>query len=312
MRRLILASIPVVVLSACGGGSGPIPLSQLADEVASAECAAEARCNEISDQAACRQAFPVDISQLEADVATGKVIYDANAAGACLHALAALSCSRSALLGGVDGDACDRTFTGTLSAGSPCFSSSECVSGSCEIGICDPSVTCCAGQCAAQDVVAGIGQPCGTGTTTCQDGAYCQFTGGTAVCTAKAAAGQPCQGFGECASGLWCRTQTLGVGTGTCARLPATGQPCDEQNLPCDSIGDGCGPGGVCVPRVGAGGPCAGDGNCRSDTTCDLVTGKCKARGGVGTACTDEETCLTWLVCTNGACAARAPEPVCP
>jgi hypothetical protein len=309
MRRLILSLLPWVVVSACGGGNDPIPLDTLGARVVAAECAAEARCNQISSQALCRQTFPLDIGQITADVAAGKVIYDGAAAGACLDALGAISCNRSERLAS-SVDACDRVFVGTLATGAACFSGTECVSGRCDIAVCDPAVTCCAGQCAPKDVVQAIGQDCTAIATTCQEGAFCKFSGGTGVCTAKVAAGQTCDGFEQCASGLWCHMGATGT-TGTCVRLPARGQPCDEQTLPCDSIADTCGPAGVCVALVGDGADCVVDTDCRSDARC-LGTGKCGPKGTVADPCTDEADCLTWLECTNGACAARAPRAVCP
>ena len=108
MRRLLALAISWCWLSACNGGSDPIPLADLPAQLVAVDCAAQVRCNLFPSVEVCRQALTVRLEQVKADVASGKVKYDPSAAGDCLGAIAGLSCNLSD--GNVELPACQRTY----------------------------------------------------------------------------------------------------------------------------------------------------------------------------------------------------------
>jgi hypothetical protein len=315
MKKLLLLTL-VVFPAACGGGSGggTIALSDLGPRVMTALCTFEVRCGLFPDQATCVAASPSNLGQLMADVQSGKTLYDGTAASDCLDYLAGLSCAVSST-SDLSSKRCDDAFKGTAAAGASCFTAEECASASCDIVQCTTGLACCAGTCGA--VVAAIpkGGACDlvVGGTSCVDGSSCQSdaTGANTTCQPLLAAGAPCVNFGDCVAGTEC--QQDGLGGGSCARFPATGEPCDPNGLPCSNVTDACdATTGTCVRRAAVGAACQSEDACVLYAACDPTALTCVARKGIGGACAVESDCLNGLACANGACAVQAAAAVCP
>jgi hypothetical protein len=318
-----LASLSAAAwLFSCGGGSsspasgGDIPLAELGPRVTTALCMYDVRCGVMPDQATCEAAEPADTARLVADVQAGRIVYDGAKAAQCLSAEASAIC-------GFSDDAafaaepCGEIFTGTIAAGGACAYDNECVSQTCTTaGNCIPGVTCCVGSCQPGVGQLASGAACQplSGASPCPQGSSCQAdASGGATCRPLVAAGQPCANFGDCVAGAQC--DKTGTAPGTCVAFPTEGQPCDPAGPPCSPASEFCdGATSKCAPRLGVGAACPAGQGCALYTTCDLTTMKCVAKGARGAACagTASSDCLGGLECLNGACAPRAPEPVCP
>jgi hypothetical protein len=314
MRRLLMASLPLFLVSACGGGGGSIPLDDLTNRVIASSCAAQVRCKETPSLQACADSLNTRVDQLKADVAAGKTRYDGAAAADCLNAVASIGCTLSAALAAAEPESCIKTFQGTILDGQPCFEGEECVSQTCEKMACDVSVQCCAGKCAQTSVPVAPGGDCST-VGTCPSDQFClrNQLNGAGTCTKRAALGEQCASVDDCVRGLWCHVTTPGPGVGgTCAKLPAVGEACDAQNFPCDSVAATCnGSSNKCVARADPGANCVLDQDCVIYASCDPATLKCLAKGSKGATCATESDCLGSLTCDTGRCVVPPADPVC-
>src|SRR5689334_15414045 len=124
-RRFVsLAPLAVAIASAssCGGGNGSAPLTfdRLKTDFVPAICKELVACGEMPDQATCIATVRFatsDLETLQADIANGKVIYDASAAGRCAGLFNMISsCNRSEIepLLQQAKAACDAVFKGTV------------------------------------------------------------------------------------------------------------------------------------------------------------------------------------------------------
>lgn len=247
-----------------------------------------------------------------------------------------------------EGLACDaRRCVVPGAAGSPCASGAGCAegwvctaAGTCglpgEVGApclesasCAPGLACRAGACVAGPAA---GASCDTmDPSACAAGDACLPSELRYVCLPRAAEGERCLLFDDCAEGLVCD----GIGRGaTCRALPATGMPCigfqcaagagcnaDEvcealptEGEPCLSGGRSrCAPGlgcepstERCAPAGTAGMPCTG-GVCEAGLACDPVEGRiCGLPGSAGAPCFANSDCEADLYCNRdgGRCAA--------
>jgi hypothetical protein len=311
-RTLSTSLVLVAALTACGGGGGPISLSDLGNEVASANCDFEVRCGFLPDTASCAtstNSSADDIAALKHAQDLGRLSYDADKAGACVDAIRNASCDLSSL-GNAIADTCGAVFVGLVADGGTCFDDKECVSTSCSQQSCTPG-TCCAGTCVAKPADVPIGGDCSTGS--CVDGAHCQFDAQTQTqtCVADIAEGGACQ-FGSCADGLYCDVPS-GMSSGTCKKFPAEGEACTNQ---CARIDDYCDATTMkCAKRHATGEACTADGNeCAGYAYCN--NGTCAVRPGAGETCdaTNGPSCLGSLDCgTNNTCQLNeTPTPSCP
>jgi hypothetical protein len=320
MERVVArGACAVAVVMACavgcdGGGasSGPIALMDLPARAVEAVCSVEAACQIYPDEASCRAAQRSNLDQIQADVAAGKIKYDAVEAGACLDSVTAILACRLSAPRTRAVAACNATFIGSVAAGGACLVNEDCVSSRCSFVNCGTAM-CCPGTCdAPQPTGVAIGAAC-TSSSQCVDGAFCPFAVNGSVCTAVKAAGASCTGSEECVSGTACLPSAAGAATRTCVVPPARGEPC-VGSLTCDDRGDFCDPATMkCAARIAPGGACDPMAiGCVLYAACDATTLKCVARGGIGAACTQALPCQSNLTCTNGACLGPLQKPVCP
>jgi hypothetical protein len=280
-------------LAACGPSS--IPIDDLGAKVKDALCSHAVRCGSFPDMATCLASTHIDEGQLVNDVKSGKITYDGQAAADCLDTLSSTSCSFSDQLFASEPQSCKDSIKGTVADGGPCFTSSDCVSGSCNtiggcMGTCDPSRT----------IITANGN-CSAPNTKCTDDSWCN--GGT--CTMRTPAGQPCMGLAECARGTLCVS-------GTCGRLPTAGETCNPGDIfGCDTPELFCNPTTMkCEAVVAVGASCA-SAQCVPYAQCD-ATMHCAEYAGAGDACMSSGDCLGDLDCdTTMHCALPADPMVC-
>jgi len=327
--RGMLSSVLLTSLAVCACGSDSVPLSNLATKVTDTSCARLSRCGAFPDEASCKASVILDYNQLEADVSSGKIKYDGDAAASCLNGLDSSktyeSCSITDSATTVSPKACAGTFKGTVATGGACVINDECVSGACDASACtNNTALCCAGTClptAAQDIP--VGGDCSAAAAQCVSSAYCKLpqNGGPPACAARLAVGAACDalnGLDQCVSGALClflQPPTSAASVGACGRLPTQGQACNA-NVPCDSYGLFCDQASsTCLPRIALGGACdpKNDG-CVLYASCNPATLKCAAAGKPGEACDANVglPCLGDLNCTGAVCVPPIPQPACP
>lgn len=329
MRSLLLLSLPFVVTSAlaCTLEPQPIPMapapppveaSAFMNAYADAICNRAAKCFPVASyldptcRAETRKFFGEDV---EAAIAAGRIVYDTDAAGACVAGLEALDClaehpSDPTLA------ACYEALTGTVQKDQPCFGTFECAEGLCYSTTGDACPTVC-------QAVAKKGEACSL-----LSGPYCDEREGLrcsqGTCVVPASKG------GACLDNFGCTSGTVCVGN-ECVPLRKTGYGCAKDSSCasgnfCAAGGD---EGGLCEERVPEGGACsqdAGDNNaafrrvqCQDGLVClgggltsagATVTGTCAKAMDEGGGCTVEPSgyqlfdtgCRDGLVCVAGVC----------
>lgn len=306
MKRL---AIVLVSFSACGGDGATIPIDELQTHAKEALCAYEVRCGLVPDTAACDETLYVK-QQLLVDVKAGKVIYDGQAAAACLDLYRALGCNISgAGLSSVgQAQSCRDTIRGTVATGGACLTDEECQSQDCDKSACTMTTECCAGACAAKIPAGG---DCSAAGPRCADDLFCRRgTGTTGICSAVIADGQPCTSTDSCVTGRRCNLVT-GTSAGTCGILPAHGQACP--GMLCDSLSDLCDPASkTCVGRIAVGGDCSAiPTGCVPYANCDAATKTCVPRKRAGEDCAQASDCLSGVACTGGVCVPPSDKPAC-
>lgn len=334
--RLAVLSLLALVAPSLGcrdDGSEPIAYDALVDAQAAAICEYFVECGYATSEALCVDTWArvsSSSADLDAAVDNGTVRYDAAAAGDCLDGVRTTPCA--AFLEGVEDEACDRVFQGTIENGNPCWIDAQCISQACEVDAC--AMACCQGTCIAEVPDAAVGEGCLDGRD-CVDGAYCDVE--TGLCTAEKAAGEACPGRYECEPSLVCIA-------GTCLAPPGEGEPCAElqcaapwacdlDSVTCQPLrgeGEACNPdaslcalglacnpsSSTCTPPGGSGSPCDGDfffgGGCAGETYCsyDLETGEgtCQPLVANGGACDYDTACQSHYCGNASTC---EPEPVC-
>ena len=169
---------------------------------------------------------------MKADIAAGIVVYDAQAAGACIDVFkSSASCKQTAVgdIGHRLDATCGKVFTGTLPAGSACFFSDECANrGICGSQTCSGS--CCAGTCVARPAPIPLGGDCSSPLQNqdCIEGTVCaaNATGGGS-CKTPLAAGARCGPYDRCVQPYQCGGIFDPVtNEGTCTAPPGQGQTC--------------------------------------------------------------------------------------
>jgi hypothetical protein len=217
----------------CGGDTAPatakpIALEDLPTHLAALTCGKLFECctkaeimvegtgsiilDPFTDEAGCRASFLKFLSQsiprLQTAVNEKRLVYDANAAGACIDMFTSLSCHE---LTTSDPPKCEY-FTPLLHDGDVCDADAECTSNFCDI---DPSSQTGQQVCVP---LAKLGQPC---TGACEDGAVCDFV--TLVCSPAKKLGEPCSLSSDCDSQL-CSNGVCVVDS-ICPPAPAAGAP---------------------------------------------------------------------------------------
>lgn len=239
-------------LGACGksGGSGPLPAEEFSGRLAVIVCDSIASCCTNAslsfDNEGCKRTLAAQVER-EQQETSPRAVYDPNAAGDCVDALAAsVQCGQ---LGPVSPPSCQEIWRGTVALGKLCESSEECAPSGLDL-------VACAGEVSPRVCTVRPRAPRGS------EGEICIFS-----CPSGAA----CEGvFGVAPDGEGSRSRSLcheddGLfcDQGTCAKLVELGDDC--------TVDSACGGEAYCDPSAGVckaqkedGAPCTGDVQCRS------------------------------------------------
>ncbi len=298
---LTLAVLAPLLAAGCGGSSksGPATFDELYGDFATTICNLEVRCGDMPDMATCLASLQLDTTDyltIKADIASGKIQYDAAKGRVCAawyERYGAAACTLtgiSAVAADTNGsDACASAITGNVPDGGACFSLNECVSRKCAQSdpACLPSVQCCAGTCVPKPASIPVGANCEASLPDqiCEGDAVCITTASstTATCIAPSKVrGTPCTTQYECATPLFCQISGATL-TGTCQPAVATGQLCSTLGgfRACENLRD----------------------------YCSQSASRCTPRGAVGAACTEEDvnSCLGYAQCIGSTCVALSP-----
>lgn len=261
---------------------------------ADAVCDWAVRCRHMPDERTCRLFLDprdYDTRRAEDAVAAGRLVYDPEAAGACLDALRDAYCLAEPFSDPV----CERMFAGAVEEGGVCTSAFECASGApCEVSSC--TVQCCTGTCGPAPAPppdppprAEVGQDCEVHDD-CVEAAYCGFD--RTCAPMPEAEGEACV-FGCARGDLYCDTDAL-----ECRRYGGPGEPCDDTR-PCDPAWAICD--GTCRVRPGPGEPCEPQvADCVAAAWCDA--GTCRTRGLPGATCDHPDQCTVTCDTSLGLC----------
>ncbi|HEY7370939.1 MAG TPA: hypothetical protein VIF57_02090 [Polyangia bacterium] len=306
-----LALCALAAGAGCGGSSShPVDLGELLNRDYAAICKYQVACSDLPDMATCRAIVQIPGYQatLEQDIASGKIKYDANRAGACIALLEGLygaGCTHSAQAPARHnlGTTCDSVLAGTVAPGGACFFSEECR----DSGFCQPDdsaclrfVQCCPGTCVAEPPPIAAGGGCSEGQSCGGDNVcYAATSGATATCTTPLAEGAACTSTTACAAPTYCDVDPA-TGVGTCRRPAATGGPCNVAvgGMSCDDLRDDCDQTtAICTRRIAAGAPCAYGQSCVGYASCDGTT--CVASAALGQTCGAATGigCIAGLLC---------------
>lgn len=217
-RRIVAALVMPLFLGGCDGGSGELPLMDLADAAAIVGCTKLYKCctdEELSNFTfnnviECRTQIGVALEQywvkpMQEAIAAGRGEYDSKNAAACMDASQALGC-----VGTNDPQEflanCPGFWTAEQTDGQPCASWVECVAG-----------TYCSEETSHCITPAAENQSCTPGQDPfCEAQLYCDGT----TCLMRKPENADCTADGECALGTECT-----AGTCTPKELSCTGRP---------------------------------------------------------------------------------------
>jgi len=274
---------------------GPLALSldELCDPLAAAACQLYVGCRAATSSAsveACHQhtaaTCEAAVNGARAQIASGALRYDPDAAHACLTRIGLLACAPLAtMLAQVDATAdCDDVFTGQLGDGAACDQASACGAGL----ACAPDAgAACPGTCRPAP---SAGEGCDPRFSPCGAGLFCEL--GTCV-PATVALGDACVTDAQCPDGAFCDDEEAPA---RCRdRLP-TGAPCGDDDacadgLCCASVDFA--DTGNCAPRLAPDAACVPfvlGAQCPDGQTCDGELERCVDRPAkAGDACADDE-----------------------
>jgi hypothetical protein len=271
-----LASISLLLLGVVGSVVGckkdedtkPVPSDQVAARYAEIRCSSIESCCQkhgvAIDGGRCRQALRADIQSNLDDMLNLHVTYDAEAAGACLDAFAAVaSCDLDADEDALEEiSACERIYHGQQAVGAACTDSDECQEGPGESAYCDQpydavTQTTGPGVCKVRKRIVlkhgTQGGPCqrSCGASSCSDvieeatdaaplpdpnpgqGIACHrsdnlYCDSNSTCQPLLALGQPCTSYDQCAGDAFCDVGGAVVGTLTCTAPRPLGGACES------------------------------------------------------------------------------------
>jgi hypothetical protein len=320
--RLTVAVVTLAAAS-CGGDRGrAVPVDDLEGDLLNAECEVLVICGSVPDRATCLASVRLNSARfatLKTDVAAGTVVYDAQAAGACVDVFKNVASCKQTEMGDIQSriDAtCGKVFIGSLPAGGGCFFDEECADG----GICGSQTCssdgCCAGTCLARPTPIPVGGDCSNPLLNqeCAAGTVCAANAaGGGTCKAPLPAGARCGPYDRCALPYHCGgTVDPVTNEGTCTAPPARGQSCDMSG-DCDDGRDYCDPNYVCTSRIALGGACSTPEACVDYATCDGTM--CVAKPGPDASCGPypPDRCPLSLSCdtTTMHCSLPPPPPAC-
>jgi hypothetical protein len=192
----------------------------------------------------------------------------------------------------------DDECTQQVATGERCYHDNNCPSGtrctranaSDELGSCEPRV--------------GISEPCAElGDDDCQPGLYCDSSGVSPVCAARAAENEACQQV-SCLEALWCDPNTL-----KCLALSPEGGACYREGFLGCANGLLCMGDGKCHAQgTESGDPCSGGSTltCATGLSCDRATQTCIVLPGANGECNQGEqpSCQPdlWCACDGQPC----------
>jgi hypothetical protein len=291
-----------VVVAACGDNSVPsIPLGDVQEASREAACTYEVKCGLFPDVDTC-VAYTMSLADPnpQAALAAKRLSYSGSNAKQCFDALAAASCDQTQKSARVQPTSCKNIFGGKQAEGQPCAFDDECQTHRCLLpNVC--TMACCQATCGAAVAAAQIGQSCAS--VACVDDAFCDET---STCRALVGNGGACASPDECQYGLGC----VGVSPatqGTCAVVPAVGQPCPDGI--CADIGAVCDPSGTCVALGLPGAPCTLDLDCAPAFHCDS-TNYCNPYPTLGMTCTTSCAAGSWCDVPVGQTAGTCTAPL--
>jgi hypothetical protein len=290
----LLVSLGLVGCGSSGGGGSTGPtVDKYNAALANAVCAYYVACNLVPNNAICTSSIAPTFGDatLIADVASGRVKYDAAKAQACINDQATIDCDGTSTTEAAKTNAdCNAVFTGTVASGMACTSSAECSSDFCmKPSTCTASMQCCAGTCAAAPTPAADGADCSaTGKCAGTDVCVGSPIDGTTTCRAPAAMGAACVGNAQCPEGSNCQFTVSGqTFVGKCGVPKDDGQTCDTNSYnECHSTSY-C-EGTMCTPLLAPAATCnpmanVGIGNCVYYANC--INNVCVQSGEEGATC---------------------------
>jgi hypothetical protein len=320
---IIASCFLTLLVAACSGGDdnqntpSDLTLDEFLAKVEDARCTSALACNQFASEADCRATTRIESGQIDASIKAGRAKYDPTKAGACIDAVAATSCSLSALYGASDLQSCLSAIAPQVADGQACAVDAECISQKCEATDPNCSMACCPGTCTAKPAAgtAKIGEACGADTA-CVSGAYCKTDAmGKGTCAAQEAEGQPCTGFDSCKSPALCALNVMTF-MGTCKVPAAHGADCDPATLfSCDRTDDYCDPmTKKCTLGKAPGEACGNGVECIPYAVCNA--GKCEKKGVMGSKCDPmaqdpDSACLGDLLCQKDSTCQFGQETVC-
>jgi hypothetical protein len=319
---------------ACGGNggtglapSGSVPAGEFFPRAVAIACEAHFRCDAgaangqvillargglfyggYATRAACRAAVDdgthpgvrgtADLAEL---VRSGRVDYDADAAGDCLRAVDEAFCDVAAAKRSLLPDsaslaaaACADAIRGTRGRGEGCFDGAECGPGL----LCSTDGEDACGTCEdAEETCGSTGAPCPSGT-------WCDFD--TDRCEPTVALGAACEDDDACGSGAVCNRPDPS-GAGTCVEtFELEADAACSDTLACS--GDLVCVQGRCQPLrvLASGDPCRNDagslGPCAAGSFCDRQTEPptCQPLRAEGETCVAYTSCRNGSYCTSG------------
>lgn len=283
----------MICAAGCGGG---VAIEDFDDALADAFCDRFLRCGGIESRDLCRELLDTsgaELVELQHAVADGSVLYDEEAMEECLDAAALQSCDKTAEDARVQPPACRDAIRGTVADGGACAIGEQCVSGSCDNPSC--GMACCVGTCEPTVSEVAIGGACGTNTTVCVEGAFCNTS---LICQALLAANEPCIIDEQCGYGLYCSGTT-----DTCTDAPNRGDACPDDE--CADLGTFCDADGTCAALPRRGEACEPFGGCVVPNLCNPDTLTCEPPPGVGQPC--DFVCAVGAYCdeVSGSCIAE-------
>ncbi len=303
-RFLALVSTALLLAAAgCEGSGGTISLNDYQAQFESALCEKFVACGIEPSVEVCklgrteRNRFP----QIVAGAGAGRAGYDGDAARQCVDTIKHLECSSFSF--NSEGAICNKVFTPKVPVAGTCYADEECTTHVCS-QVC-PGDECCAGKCIGQ-VPAGEGESCLDAGCDFEHACIEDAATGTATCKPRLAEGAACvPSDNKCQPGLVCPS-------GTCKRLPDTGESCAGVGQ-CDDLTQACSPiNQTCVARRQPGEACSMQ-SFQSDCVfyAKCTNGVCEALALLGEDCSQKE-CVRGTRCGAGVkCTAVDPQPIC-